>query len=285
MNTLAGARIASPRALLAGHRWLALRRLSQLVILGLFMAGPWFGVWLLKGNLSSSLILDVVPMNDPLILLQSLAAGHWPEAAAFTGVLVVLALYLLVGGRTYCAWVCPVNAVTDAAGWLRRRLDLKTSRTPPRETRYWLLGAILVAALATGSIAWELVNPVSMAHRGLIFGFGLGWIVVAAIFAYDLAVAARGWCGHLCPVGAFYGLINRAALLKVSAAGRRRCDDCMDCFEVCPEPQVIRPALKGSGAATPLIIDGTCTNCARCIDVCSKDVFRFTHRFDKKEDL
>ncbi|HAY28250.1 MAG TPA: quinol dehydrogenase ferredoxin subunit NapH, partial [Candidatus Accumulibacter sp.] len=31
------------------------------------------------------------------------------------------------------------------------------------------------------------------------------------------------------------------------ASKRAACNDCMDCFEVCPEPQVIRPALKGAG--------------------------------------
>jgi ferredoxin-type protein NapH len=55
----------------------------------------------------------------------------------------------------------------------------------------------------------------------------------------------------------------------------------MDCFEVCPELQVIRPALKGAeDGAGPLILDANCTNCGRCIDVCSKDVFNFDLRFN-----
>ena len=48
-----------------------------------------------------------------------------------------------------------------------------------------------------------------------------------------------------------------------------RHNDCMDCFEVCPEPQVIRPALKGEGKGVgPVILAPSCTNCGRCIDVC-----------------
>ena len=63
------------------------------------------------------------------------------------------------------------------------------------------------------------------------------------------------------------------------AAGRQACDDCMDCFEVCPEHQVIKPALKGApDGIGPLIDSGNCTNCGRCIDVCARDVFRFTTR-------
>jgi len=145
------------------------------------------------------------------------------------------------------------------------------------------LGFVLVIAAATGSLAWEWVNPVSMFHRGLIFGFGLAWGIVGGIFFYDLLIAPRGWCGHLCPQGAFYGLLGRTAVIRVSAARRSACNDCMDCFAVCPEPQVIRPALKGAGQDHPLILDGDCTSCGRCVDVCGKDVFRITTRFNRSE--
>ena len=29
------------------HRWLVLRRLCQFFVLGMFLSGPWFGVWIL----------------------------------------------------------------------------------------------------------------------------------------------------------------------------------------------------------------------------------------------
>ncbi len=265
------------------HRWLVARRISQFAILGLFLAGPWLGWWVVKGNLSSSLTLGVLPLTDPFLLLQSAAAGHWAYREALIGGGIVLAFYLLLGGRLFCSWVCPVNLVTDAASWLRRRLGLKGGRTPAGETRYWLLGFVVVAAALSGSLAWEWVNPVSMFHRGLIFGFGLSWGVVLGVFLYDLLIAPRGWCGHLCPQGAFYALLGRGALLRVSARNRTACNDCMDCFAVCPEPQVIRPALKAVGQAHPLIIDADCTTCGRCIDICSKNVFRISTRFDRSE--
>lgn len=268
---------------LRAHRWLLLRRLSQFGILGLFLAGPWFGVWLVKGNLSSSLTLGVLPLTDPFLVVQQFAAGHVPYREALIGAGIVLAFYLVFGGRLFCSWVCPVNLVTDAAAWLRRRLGLKGGKAPAAHMRYWLLGFVLAAAAVSGSLAWEWVNPVSMLHRGLIFGFGLAWGIVGGIFFYDLLIAPRGWCGHLCPQGAFYGLLGRTAVIRVSAARRSACNDCMDCFAVCPEPQVIRPALKGAGQDHPLILDGDCTSCGRCVDVCGKDVFRITTRFNRSE--
>jgi ferredoxin-type protein NapH len=278
-----GAESVQVRGWLAAHKWLLLRRLSQFGILALFLAGPWFGLWIVKGNLSSSLTLGFLPLTDPYLITQSFAAGMWPYREALIGAGIVLAFYLLVGGRMFCSWVCPVNIVTDAAAWLRRRLGLKGGKIPSAATRYWLLGFTLVAAFATGSLAWEWVNPVSMLHRGLIFGFGLAWGIVGGVFFYDLLIASRGWCGHLCPMGAFYSLLGRQALVRVSASKRKACDDCMDCFVVCPEPQVIRPALKAAGQDHPLILDHNCTNCGRCIDVCSQDVFRVTTRFNRSE--
>ncbi|MCC7458458.1 MAG: quinol dehydrogenase ferredoxin subunit NapH [Nitrospira sp.] len=262
---------------LAAHRWLLLRRASQLGILALFLLGPLAGVWIVKGNLSSSLTLDVLPLTDPYLLLQSLAAGYLPGTTALVGALIVAVFYLLVGGRVYCSWVCPVNVLTDTAAWLRRRLRLRGGRTPPKSLRLWMLAATLIAAAATGTIAWELINPVSMLHRGILFGFGIAWTILAAVFLYDLLVAPHGWCGHLCPVGAFYGLVGRISPLRVSAKRREACNDCTDCYRICPEAHVLAPALKGEG--DPVIGSGDCTNCGRCIDVCSKDVFAYTFEF------
>ncbi len=262
------------------HKYLILRRVTQLAVLGIFLVGPWFGLWLVKGNLASSLTLQILPLTDPYVLLQSLVAGHAPELTAITGALIVAGFYGLLGGRLYCSWVCPINPVTDAAHWLHTRLGIQKGWQPRRETRLWVLAMTLVVSAITGTIAWEFVNPVSMLHRGLIFGIGFAWMFVAAVFLFDVFVSRRGWCGRLCPVGAFYGLLNDKSLLRVSAISREACNDCMDCYEVCPENHVITPALRGHGDATPLIMSRDCTACGRCVDVCALDVFRFTHRFD-----
>ena len=54
---------------------------------------------------------------------------------------------------------------------------------------------------------------------------------------------------------------------------------CLDCFAVCPVHHVIKLPLKGEQkGAGSMIVSGDCSNCGRCIDVCSKDVFTFTTR-------
>ncbi len=171
---------------LVANNWLIARRLAQLGFFLLFATGPWLGVWIAKGNLASSLTLDTLPLTDPLILLQSLLARHRPEASAILGAAIVLAAYLLLGGRLYCSWVCPINPVTDFAAWARRRLGIETDWKVKPETRLWLLGAILLASAATGTIAFELINPITTLYRGLLFGVSWGLVSVAAIFLFDL---------------------------------------------------------------------------------------------------
>ncbi len=267
---------------LPAHKWLILRRISQLSVLALFLAGPLLGIWIVKGNLNSSLTLETLPLTDPYLLLQSLAAGHVLETTAIVGALIVVAFYILLGGRLYCSWVCPVNLITDLAHRLREKFNLRGTSNLPRYTRYLLLTATLMMAAITGNIIWEAVNPVSMFHRGLIFGPGFAWLILLAVFLFDLLISRRGWCGHLCPVGAFYSLLGSHSLLRVRADARESCNDCTDCYLVCPEQQVIRPVLNGrnnSNDIEPAILSPNCTNCGRCIDVCSKDVFHFGLRF------
>jgi len=261
------------------HKYLLLRRCSQIGILLLFLLGPWFDVWIVKGNLSGSLTLDTVPLTDPFVLLQSLFAGHSLLWESIIGGLIVLLFYSLVGGRVFCSWVCPVNIVTDAAAWLRCRLNIQSKGAGvSNKTRYWLLAMSLLSAWLVGALVWELVNPVSLLHRGIIFGMSFGWALIALIFLFDLFVVKNGWCSRLCPMGAFYSLIGKKALLRINAVARQECTDCLECFAACPEPQVIHPALKGD--ISSIILDSNCTNCGRCIDICEPNVFVFSSRFN-----
>ena len=275
-----GRRAVAAKGWLRANKWLLLRRTSQFSIIGLFLLGPWAGIWLAKGNLASSLILDTVPLTDPLIALQSWASGYMPETTALVGVVIVTLAYMLVGGRVYCSWVCPINIITDTSHWLRRRMGFKRSLQLNRSARGWVLVTAIVMSALTGTIAWEFINPITMLIRGLLYGLGLAWVLVLAVFLFDLFIKHRGWCGYLCPVGKFYGLLGRFSVVRVSAKKRHLCDECGDCFVTCPEPHVISPALYGAKSGVgPVILSEDCTNCGRCIDNCHLDVFVVSTRF------
>ncbi|ALM69181.1 Polyferredoxin NapH (periplasmic nitrate reductase) [Vibrio parahaemolyticus] len=259
------------------HRFLILRRLCQLAIIALFMAGPTLGV--LTGNLSSSMLLDTVPLSDPLIVLQALATGHIPEFNALLGVVIVVVFYAILAPRAFCAWVCPLNIVTDLAAWLRRKFNIKASYRWSPAIRYWLIPVLMLGSALSGAILWTWLDPVAALHRGLVFGMGAGWVLITLVFVLDLLLVEHGWCGHLCPLGATYGVIGRKSLLRVTAVRREDCTKCMDCFYVCPEPEVLRQPLKEGDRR---VMDQNCISCGRCLDVCPEHVFEFKNRLNVK---
>lgn len=257
------------------HRFLLLRRLSQLLVLLTFVAGPITGYQILNGNLSASRLFDSIPLSDPLLTLQVLLSGHLPEFSLLFGALIIAGFYTLFGGRSFCSWVCPVNLITDAAAWLRRKLHLPRLPVLPRYLKYALLALVLLLPPLTGLLVWEWVNPVPLVYRALLFGTGSSLWLLVAIFLLDTFISERAWCGHLCPTGALYRLLGKASPLRLAANQPQSCDLCMACFTVCPEPQVLKPVLRGHEMK---LTATDCTLCGRCIDVCNQNVFSFHSR-------
>ncbi|MEG9476566.1 quinol dehydrogenase ferredoxin subunit NapH [Mannheimia sp. HC-2023] len=267
------------------YRFLILRRLTQLGIILMFMSGPLWNFWILKGNYSGSLLLDTVPMTDPLMTAQVLATGYQPEWTVLIGALIIVVFYAIVGSKLFCSWVCPMNMVTDAAAWLRRKLGIRQSAKLPRGLRYIILAVILIGSAISGTLLWEWINPVAALGRVFVFGLGATLWLVLVVFLFDLLVVEHGWCGHLCPIGATYALIGAKSLIKVKVVDRNRCDNCMDCYNVCPEPQVLRVPLHGKPEDSTVILSKDCITCGRCIDVCAEKVFAFGTRFQGSIDV
>lgn len=96
------------------YRFLILRRISQLSIILMFLSGPIWQVWILKGNYSSSMLLDTVPLTDPLITAESLVTGYLPEITTIIGALVIVIFYAIVASKAFCSWVCPMNLMVQA---------------------------------------------------------------------------------------------------------------------------------------------------------------------------
>ena len=257
------------------YRYLILRRFTQIGILVLYFGANAWGWTILMGNLSSSTFFNMIPMSDPYAALQMLAAGAVMATDLLIGVAVVSLFYLLIGGRAFCSWVCPVNMITDLANFLRDKIGLNQvqgiKQPASRKIRYWILALSLIISALMGVTAFEFISPISMVHRGLVFGLGFGWAAMLIIFLFDLFVLKNGWCGHICPLGGFYSLLGKFSLIRVHH-NEENCTLCMKCKVVCPENQVLHMIGKES---LP-VLSGECTNCARCIEVCDDDALGFS---------
>lgn len=264
------------------YRFLIARRITQISIMVLYVIANIYGINILMGNLSSSLILKTIPLSDPYAILQMFFAGAFLSFDILLGTFFILIFYMIVGGRAFCSWICPVNMITDLANFLRRKFgfnQIQKKQPASRNIRYWVITISFVISFFMGLAAFELVSPISMVHRGIIFGMGFGWAAMLVIFLFDLFVLKNGWCGHICPLGGFYSLVGRFSLIRVHH-NAPNCTACMKCKEVCPESQVLHMVTKTSMP----VLSGECTNCGRCVEVCDDNALNFSIKNLKKEN-
>ena len=254
-------------------KYLILRRFVQISLLFLYAMGNYYGWKVLQGDLSSSVLFGKIPLSDPLATLQILSTGVIVGTNVLIGAMLISLFYGIIGGRAFCSWVCPVNMVTDLAAWLRRKLlidKIERKIWISRNIRYYMLVLALIVSAISGMAAFEVISPITILNRGVIFGFGMGGGLIVAIFLFDLFVVKNGWCGHICPLGGMHSLIGKYSFIRVSH-NSDNCTLCMKCKDVCPEVEV----LSMIGKRSEFVSRKECTNCGRCVDVCDDDALDF----------
>ncbi len=260
--------------MLKAHRFLIGRRITQLGLLFLFFGGNYFGWEILTGNYSSAKVFGLIDLTDPFAVLQILFSGFVVATNALIGAGIILIAYSLIFGRAFCSWVCPMNIVVDTAGWLNKKLRFQQKPINNKfvvKLRYYILGLVLLLSTILGFAVFEMISPIGMLHRNIVFGFGTGIISVGVVFLFDMVARPLSFCKNICPLGAFYSLISRPRILKIYHI-KENCTNCNKCFAVCPEKQV----LKTVGVKSSPITSGECTNCGRCIEVCKDNALKFS---------
>ena len=261
-------------------KFLILRRITQISILALFVLGNVYGVKILSGNLSSSLLFGKIPLSDPFALIQILLASFSAGINAIIGAIVIFAFYAIIAPRVFCSWVCPVNLLTDIAFKLREKFGFKSEKilNVSKNFRYFFLALTLVLSLALSFPAFESISFVGIVQRGIIYGSLSALGVAVAIIAFDMFVLKRDICSHICPLGAFYAVISKFALIRVKHDAQA-CTKCMKCKLICPEMQVLDMIGKESRSVS----SSECISCGRCIDVCGDGALKFSIRNLRRE--
>lgn len=252
---------------MSSRRWSIPRTVVQLSVLGL-IASPLAGFSLFRGNLAAAELFGM-PLVDPLAALQVVVSSGVAVPSFLAAAAGVTLFYWILGGRTFCGWVCPVYLVTEACERLWKR-GADACRLPLSGKR-WSFLVTLVVALVTGLPLFEIVSPIGMVGRAIVFGLWIPLFVLLGIVIFEAISRERLWCRALCPLGGWYGMVGSLSPVKVSYH-RDRCTHCGECRTVCPVPEVLEPPLeRGEG----MIRSGECTRCARCIDVCPVDALSF----------
>lgn len=202
-----------------------------------------------------------------------------------TGFLILLGVLL---GRFICGFLCPF-------GWLQELLHkipskkLSTKKLKPLTYLKYiilLLAVVLLPMLAVNDVGMgdpffckyicpqgvlEGAIPLSLVNEGI--RAALGTLFVQKLFILIAVVALsilfyRPFCKWICPLGAFYALLNKISLLEIKM-DEQKCVSCGKCAASCKMDVDVRK--------TPNHAE--CIRCGKCITACPAEALCFHYGF------
>jgi len=261
-------------------RWILVISIHLLFFLSFFI-----DIQTLEGTLNGSRFLGF-HLIDPFTTMQVYLATFEMPINIVIGTVTITLFYLLVGGRSYCAWVCPYGLLSEIAEKWHDTLVAKKiikSRKFDHRVRYIFWAIFLALAFSSGYLVFETFNVVGILSRMVAYGWSLAFIWVLVVLALEVFFSRRAWCTYICPIGTTYGMIGKASALRVE--WNDNCDHCMVCHDVCFENQVLEivkakydKQREEKGITHEYITGADCTLCGRCIDVCHTDALKFDFR-------
>ena len=258
------------------HTW---RNRRWAVLLGinlLFTFSFWFDIQILEGSLTASRLVGFHLADVYSSFLVMLAQRH-VAVNLVIGATTVALFWGVVGGRSFCSWVCPYHLVAEWAETLHVRLAARgIVRDHPlhRGVRVVFWAAFALLAFATGRTLFLALNPIGVLSRALVYGASLALLWVLALLAFEVVYARRAWCRYVCPIGLTYGILGAKAPIKVTY-DLESCAHEGECRKVCEVPHVLDLTIKGRAEETKLDVGPDCTRCGLCVDVCPTGALRY----------
>lgn len=208
-----------------------------------------------------------------------------------TGFLILLGVLL---GRFICGFLCPF-------GWLQELLHkipgkkLSTKKLKPLTYLKYailLLAVVLLPAIVVndlgmgdpffckyicpqgvleGAIPLAAVNEGIRSALGSLFNWKLAILIVVVILSI---LFYRPFCKWICPLGAFYALMNKVSLLGIKV-DEHKCVSCGKCARVC----------KMDVDVTKTPNHTECIRCGKCITACPTDAIKFNYGFEMPKKI
>jgi len=265
------------------HKWRNRRWLTLLFINLLFVLSYQLDIQLLEGALTASRFMGF-HMADLNSALQVMLAFKELLLNLIIGTTTILVMWILLGGRAFCSWVCPYHLLAEWVEalhiWLARRKLIK-DHPLHRGTRSVLYLIFALLALVTGYTVFETISPTGIVSRALIYGPGVAMIWVGVLLLIELLYSRRLWCRYICPIGITYGIVGTVSPLRVSFH-MKDCAHEGDCRKACLVPHVLDVTIKGRAVDTAVDIGADCTRCGLCVDMCPTDSLRFEYKMPGK---
>jgi ferredoxin len=206
--------------------------------------------------------------------------------------LLILILLMLIAGRLWCGWICPLGLISDLLTKIRQSLGIARVRISKKWwegliwTKYILLFlSLLIAALAAfpplADVRLSLSEPFCRVCPSRIFAaffsfdeicwvndrntitgiFTAFGLLAFMLFFIGLSVR-RFWC-RLCPIGGMNAPCNRTGLVML-VKDSQKCTRCGACARSCPlDIQKVK-----DGREYKDVTAYECHLCLRCVEAC-----------------
>lgn len=261
------------------------RRWATLILVNLlFVISYHFDVQLVEGALTASRVVGF-HMADLNSALQVMLAFKHVVINLVIGTTTVFVFWWLLGGRTFCSWVCPYHLLAEWAEMLHLKLASKRlvkDHPFDRRARTWFWLIFVILAFVSGYTVYEFISPTGILSRALIYGPGLALLWVGLLLAFEVFYSRRAWCRYACPIGLTYGFVGALSPLKVEY----HLESCFhegECRKVCLVPHVLDTVIKGRARGMNVELGADCTRCGRCVETCPTS--SLTYKFKGLGDL
>jgi ferredoxin-type protein NapH len=237
-------------------------------------------------------------------LQEGLSDGWKVGYTTLLAPILLLFIFGLIFGRSWCSWVCPLGFIQDL--FIRFRKFLKIGyynlsdnlKAASVSVKWFFVISIVCIAAGIGiphfflkEYQYDLITPFcQICPSKQIFPFVegrfkemlavdnisalttvMGYLAMG-VFAFYLLTTSfirRMWC-RLCPMGAVLGLFNRFSFLSLRKEGKR-CTKCGVCQRSCP----VQVSEVYEEKEKERISPSDCTLCFRCVEMCpEKDALK-----------
>ncbi|TET91296.1 MAG: 4Fe-4S binding protein [Methanomassiliicoccales archaeon] len=234
------------------------------------------------------------PTYSIIYMLQDTLVGDF--ATFYMGLVIPILIFVtlvLVMGRFWCAWLCPLGLPQDLLTRLRRSLGIKRVNLPPNwsvflhQMKYLGLFLIIFYTFALGFphlglsnfqssllLPYELLDPNRAMYVYPQIWMGLlpastvvPWlsILTFGFFLMTCFPIRRFWC-HLCPAGALMAPLNKYAMIHLKKDASK-CTHCGICARVCPmEIKKVYTEREQENVTVSV-----CVHCYRCVESCPEE--------------
>ncbi len=163
---------------------------------------------------------------------------------------IIITLFTLFYGRSYCGWVCPLGAAQELINKLTRK-ELISNKWKSR-LQYIKYGVLLLMIPLT-LIGVYIQGPTINVNKFINASVLLTTIILLLLSL----ITYRPWCNYFCPFGAMLGLISKLSFNKIRLT--KGCDKCNACGSACGSNAII------NGRVT----ERECIKCGKCVKACS----------------